>query len=85
MGSRARRDQVLKGADPTEVWNSRIASLQYRVGTLGEVSREGWVTQQLGGYPGAAVRVRQALECLRWNDTQTHYRRQKAPRFLCRS
>lgn len=56
MGSRARRDAVLKGADPGEVWNSRIAAQQYRVGTVGEVSREGWVTQQLGGYPGAALR-----------------------------
>jgi hypothetical protein len=56
MGSRARRDQVLKGADPTEVWNSRIAAQQYRVGPLGEVPREGWVAQRLGSYPDAAPR-----------------------------
>lgn len=62
MGSRARRDQVLKGADPTEVWNSRIAAQQYRVGPLGEVPREGWVAQRLGSYPEASRVSRMTLD-----------------------
>lgn len=34
MGSRARRDAVLKGADPLDVWNSRSDPM-YRVGRIG--------------------------------------------------
>lgn len=37
MGSRARRDEVLKGADPVSVWNSRTDPL-YRVGRVGDAT-----------------------------------------------
>lgn len=55
MGSRARRDRVLKGEDPLAVWNERSKPM-YQVKTVGEVSRDGWALQQFGGYPAAAVR-----------------------------
>lgn len=55
MGSKARRDRVLSGEDPTAVWNERSNPL-YQVKTVGEVSRDGWAVQQLGGYPAAGVR-----------------------------
>lgn len=55
MGSRARRDRVLKGEDPLAVWNERSKPM-YQVKAVGDVSRDGWALQQLGGYPGAEVR-----------------------------
>lgn len=57
MGSRAKRDEVLKGAHPTEVWNRTIGAPRYQVRTLAEVAREPWTVQQFGAYPSAGVRA----------------------------
>lgn len=41
MGSRARLQQALSGADPVALWNAR-SDPAYRIRTVGEVERDGW-------------------------------------------
>lgn len=56
VGSRAKLQQVLNGADPVELLNAKRDPL-YRVKRVGEVDGMNWPGQQVGSYPAPAVRT----------------------------